>query len=126
MVLPERCYQHPRAWTNLLRRFVMDSLSSNTPQNNPQKSHNSAERKHQRYWEVISKQCITCGKEYQDARGRSNRCFTCRTNEQRAKVAEANRRRKVSDKQKAKIAESNRRRKVSDETKEKHRQAQLA
>jgi HNH endonuclease len=27
MILPERCYQHPQAWTNLLRRFVMDSVS---------------------------------------------------------------------------------------------------
>jgi hypothetical protein len=27
IVLPERCYQHPQAWTNLLRRLIMDSLT---------------------------------------------------------------------------------------------------
>lgn len=42
--LPSRCRidagnisakRHPRAWTHLLRRYVMDNLSSNTPQDNP-------------------------------------------------------------------------------------------
>src|ERR1700724_2888801 len=44
IVLPSRCRtdagnigarKHPRALVNLLRRFTMDTLSSNTPKNNP-------------------------------------------------------------------------------------------
>src|SRR5258708_38462228 len=32
IVLPERCLQHPQAWTNLSWRFAMDTLPQNTPQ----------------------------------------------------------------------------------------------
>src|SRR5438874_11200738 len=27
-VVPERCWKHPQAWTNLFRRFVMDTIPS--------------------------------------------------------------------------------------------------
>lgn len=36
-VLPERCYQHPQAWTNLFRRFVMDTLPPYAHDGNPTK-----------------------------------------------------------------------------------------
>src|SRR5258708_8422182 len=32
IVLPERCWSHPQAWTNLSWRFAMDTLPQNTPQ----------------------------------------------------------------------------------------------
>lgn len=63
-VLPERCYQHPQAWTNLFRRLVVDILSSNAPKGKDR-------TEYFRQWrdQVITKICAECNTPYQTRRG---------------------------------------------------------
>lgn len=55
ILVPERCLQHPQAWTHLIRRCIMDTLPPHAHKGNSSQRHGPLPRPlPERFWEKVN------------------------------------------------------------------------